>query len=84
MPPPPIDPATRIGHVHLKGADRERAIAYYCGLLEFELTLGYRRHVAFDSASETESRLSSSLSSRQKRPRFRAFPSGQQSFNLLS
>ena len=36
-PARPIDPGTRIGHVHLKVADLERALAFYCGVLGFEL-----------------------------------------------
>ena len=34
----PIDPGTRIGHVHLKVADLDRALAFYCGVLGFALT----------------------------------------------
>jgi catechol 2,3-dioxygenase len=33
----PIDPGVRIGHVHLKVADIDRALAFYCGVLGFEL-----------------------------------------------
>ncbi len=33
----PIDPRVRIGHVHLKVADLERSLAFYCGVLGFEL-----------------------------------------------
>ncbi|HEY2625327.1 MAG TPA: VOC family protein [Candidatus Udaeobacter sp.] len=33
----PIDPRVRIGHVHLKLADLERALTFYCGVLGFEL-----------------------------------------------
>ena len=33
----PIDPQVRIGHVHLKVADLERAIEFYCGVLGFEV-----------------------------------------------
>ena len=36
----PISPAARIGHVHLRVADLERALAFYCGVL------GYVRRVA--------------------------------------
>lgn len=32
---------TRIGHVHLKVADLQRALDFYCGLLGFELTMTY-------------------------------------------
>ena len=33
----PIDPQVRIGHVHLKVADLERALNFYCSVLGFEL-----------------------------------------------
>lgn len=46
----PIHPAVRIGHVHLKVADLERALAFYCGVLGFELTQRYGREAAFVSA----------------------------------
>ena len=46
----PIDPGTRIGHVHLKVADIERALAFYCGVLGFELTARYGPSAAFISA----------------------------------
>ena len=34
----PIDPGTRIGHVHLKVAELERALAFYRDVLGFEVT----------------------------------------------
>ena len=46
----PIDPGVRIGHVHLKVADLERALAFYCGVLGFELTQRYGNSAAFVSA----------------------------------
>lgn len=46
----PIDPGVRIGHVHLKVADLERALAFYCGVLGFELMQRYGRQAAFVSA----------------------------------
>jgi catechol 2,3-dioxygenase len=46
----PIDPGTRIGHVHLKVADIDRALAFYCGVLGFELTQRYGPGAAFVSA----------------------------------
>jgi catechol 2,3-dioxygenase len=46
----PIHPAVRIGHVHLKVADLEKALAFYCGVLGFELTLRYGTQAAFVSA----------------------------------
>lgn len=41
---------TRIGHVHLKVADLQRALDFYCGLLGFELTTTYGDQAAFISA----------------------------------
>jgi catechol 2,3-dioxygenase len=46
----PIDPGTRIGHVHLKVADLDRALAFYCGVLGFELIQRYGSEAAFISA----------------------------------
>jgi catechol 2,3-dioxygenase len=46
----PIDAGTRIGHVHLKVADLERALGFYCGVLGFELTQRYGTQAAFISA----------------------------------
>lgn len=48
--PIPIDPNVRIGHVHLKVADLERALAFYCGVLGFEITQRYGPQAAFISA----------------------------------
>lgn len=53
MPEPesqPIDPRVDIGHVHLKVADLERALAFYCGVLGFDITQRYGRAAAFLSA----------------------------------
>lgn len=46
----PIDPQVRIGHVHLKVADLEQALRFYCGVLGFELTQRYGTQAAFVSA----------------------------------
>jgi catechol 2,3-dioxygenase len=46
----PVDPGVRIGHVHLKVADLERALGFYCGVLGFELTQRYGTQAAFVSA----------------------------------
>jgi catechol 2,3-dioxygenase len=46
----PIAAATRIGHVHLKVSDLERALGYYCGVLGFELTQRHGDQAAFVSA----------------------------------
>jgi len=45
-----IHPGVRIGHVHLKVADIERALAFYCGVLGFALTQRYGSGAAFISA----------------------------------
>ncbi len=50
MTAPSIDPATRIGHVHLKVADLERALDFYCGVLGFELMQRRGPQAAFISA----------------------------------
>ncbi|MCC6651110.1 MAG: VOC family protein [Candidatus Eisenbacteria bacterium] len=46
----PIHPETRIGHVHLKVSDLERALRFYCGVLGFELVQRYGPGAAFVSA----------------------------------
>ncbi len=45
-----IDPRVDIGHVHLKVADVERALGFYCGVLGFELMQRYGDEAAFVSA----------------------------------
>lgn len=49
-PSRPLDPAVRIGHVHLKVADLERALNFYCGVLGFELMQRFGSQAAFISA----------------------------------
>ena len=46
----PIDPRVVIGHVHLKVADLERALKFYCGVLGFELQQRFGSQAAFISA----------------------------------
>ena len=46
----PVAPGTRIGHVHLKVADLDRALGFYVGVLGFELQQKYGREAAFVSA----------------------------------
>lgn len=48
--PTPIDPRVDIGHVHLKVADLDRALGFYCGVLGFELVQRYGPGAAFVSA----------------------------------
>ena len=50
QPGPPIDPRVDIGHVHLKVADLERSLAFYCGVLGFELMQRWGGQAAFISA----------------------------------
>jgi catechol 2,3-dioxygenase len=46
----PIDPAVDIGHVHLKVADIDRALTFYCDVLGFELQQRMGDQAAFISA----------------------------------
>jgi catechol 2,3-dioxygenase len=57
---PPVDPRVSIGHVHLKVADLDRALAFYCGVLGFEITArlpaaaflsagGYHHHLGLNT-----------------------------------
>lgn len=45
-----VHPETRIGHVHLKVADLDRAIGFYSGVLGFELQQKFGHRAAFLSA----------------------------------
>ncbi len=57
----PVDSQVRIGHVHLKVADLERALGFYCGILGFEIMQrlgdsaafiaagGYHHHIALNT-----------------------------------
>ena len=47
-----IDPRVRIGHVHLKVADIERALSFYRDVLGFEVTQRFGASAAFLSAGE--------------------------------
>lgn len=46
----PIPAGTKIGHVHLKVANIDRALGFYCGVLGFEVTRRIGDEVAFISA----------------------------------
>ncbi|KCV82899.1 glyoxalase/bleomycin resistance protein/dioxygenase [Actibacterium atlanticum] len=46
----PLHPNTRVGHIHLKVSDVNRAIAFYSGVLGFDVTQRYGRQAAFLSA----------------------------------
>ena len=41
---------TKIGHVHLKVADLQRSVYFYCELLAFEITMKYGDQAVFISA----------------------------------
>ena len=47
---PPIHPDVRIGHVHLKVADLDRALKFYRDVLGLQLTQRFGRQAAFLSA----------------------------------
>lgn len=47
---PSLDPRTRIGHVHLKVAELPRALAFYQGVLGFEVQQRYGTQAVFLSA----------------------------------
>jgi catechol 2,3-dioxygenase len=49
---PPIIAGVRIGHVHLKVADLDRALAFYCGVLGFEVTQRLSSGAAFIAAGD--------------------------------
>jgi catechol 2,3-dioxygenase len=51
-PERPIDPGVGIGHVHLKVADLDRALAFYQGVLGFGLTQRYGPGAAFLAAGD--------------------------------
>ena len=48
--PVPVNAGTRIGHVHLKVADLDRALGFYCDVLGFELMQRMGDQAAFISA----------------------------------
>ena len=50
LTPRPIDGGVRVGHVHLKVADLDRALGFYCGVLGFDLIQRYGTQAAFISA----------------------------------
>ena len=48
--PAPVDPRVTIGHIHLKVAQLDRALAFYAGVLGFEITQRYGANAVFLSA----------------------------------
>ena len=49
---PTTHPDTRIGHVHLKVADIDRAVAFSSGILGFGITQKHANRAAFLSAGD--------------------------------
>lgn len=45
--PNPVAPAARIGHVHLRVADLDRAVAFYSGVLGFDVQQRFASGAAF-------------------------------------
>jgi catechol 2,3-dioxygenase len=45
-----LEPDVRIGHVHLKVADIQRSLDFYCGILGFEVMTRWEDQAAFISA----------------------------------
>jgi catechol 2,3-dioxygenase len=45
-----IEPEVRIGHVHLKVADIQRSLDFYCGILGFQVMARWEDQAAFISA----------------------------------
>src|SRR5438270_9194442 len=45
-----IDPRVRIGHIHLRVADLDRSLGFYCGVLGFELMQRMGTQAAFVAA----------------------------------
>lgn len=43
----PVAPGTRVGHVHLKVADLERAVAFYSGVLGFHVIQNFGKQASF-------------------------------------
>ncbi len=50
LTPKPVAAGVRIGHVHLKVADLDRALGFYCGVLGFELMQRHGGEAAFVAA----------------------------------
>ncbi|MEI8196579.1 MAG: VOC family protein, partial [Phycisphaerae bacterium] len=46
----PVDHGVRIGHVHLRVADLNRALGFYHDVLGFEITQRYGKQAAFLAA----------------------------------
>ena len=50
--PKPIDERVKIGHVHLKVAEIERSLAFYCDVLGFHITQRYGDSAVFIAAGD--------------------------------
>ncbi len=63
--PRPVGAGVRIGHVHLKVADLERALGFYRDVLGFEITQRYGTQAVFLSAYRPGSRIARCQGSRR-------------------
>jgi catechol 2,3-dioxygenase len=50
--PSPLPPETRVGHVHLKVSDLDRAMAFYSGVLGFHVVQRYGADAVFLAAGD--------------------------------
>ena len=57
LPARPIASGVRIGHVHLKVSDLDRALDFYCGVLGFSLMQRYGADAAFIAAQSQVNRI---------------------------
>ncbi|MEP3298896.1 MAG: VOC family protein [Pseudoruegeria sp.] len=48
----PVHPDTRVGHIHLRVADLDRAIGFYSDVLGFRVTQHYGKQAAFLAAGD--------------------------------
>ena len=51
-PSDPIDPRVTVGHVHLKVADIERSLEFYCSVLGFQVVERWGKDAAFIAAGD--------------------------------
>ena len=65
---PPVAAGTRIGHVHLKVADLDRALGFYCGVLGFEVMQRMSSGAAFISAGGYHHHIGLEYLGKQRRP----------------
>ena len=59
-----IDPRVFVGHVHLKVADIERSLAFYCGVLGFHVVERWGSDAAFIAAGDYHHHIGSNNNNR--------------------